>query len=86
MFAADRRWCQEARCLQQTDVGVRRLGVCSRQTLVSGGWVFAADRRWCQEAGCLQQTDVGVRRQALVSSRQEGEVQNEAGCRRQGVI
>ena len=57
MFAADRRWCQGAGCLQQTDVGVRRQGVCSRQTLVSGGWVFAADRRWCQEAGCLQQTD-----------------------------
>ena len=48
--------------------------------------MFVADRRWCQEAGCLQQTDVGVRRQALVSSRQEGEAQNEAGCRRQGAI
>ena len=49
-------------------------------------WVFAADRRWCQEAVCLQQTDVGVRRQALVSSRQEGELQNEPRCRKQGVI
>ena len=48
--------------------------------------MITADRRWCQEAGCLLQTDVGVRRPALVSSRQEGEAQNEAECRRQGVI
>ena len=47
--------------------------------------MITADRRWCQEAGCLQQTDVGVRRQALVSSRQEGEAQNEPRCRRQGL-